>query len=335
MERIVWNVLKRFRCIAERCPDSCCKDWAVDVDSVSAQNYLALDGALGARLRQVLKQDDGQYYMELEQGRCPMWRKDGLCSIQAELGHDALCQVCREYPRLYMDFGDFQEWGLELSCPEAARLLLQDMSAETLHFDSGEEAEYDAECMAILKRSQAETLSFLRSSPLPINEILAVLLLYAHGVQGEIDGGLESALNAADCIAEAKKYAGTPDACALVDFFQNLEILTDRWAEQLNNVSANYRICMQQELQLRNLIAYFVRRYWLQAVWDYDLVCRVKFILAACILIMGMGHDVLSNAQLFSKEIENDPDNRNAILDAAYSSPSFTDANLLGLLLNF
>lgn len=335
MERIVWNALKNFRCIAGQCPDSCCKDWAVDVDADAAQHYWGLDGTLGARLQQVLKQDDGQYYMELEQGRCPMWRRDGLCQIQAELGHDALCQVCRDYPRLYMDFGDFQEWGLELSCPEAARLLLQDMDAETLCLDGNEEAEYDIECMAVLKRSQAEVLAFLRSSPLPGNEVLAVLLLYAHGVQGEIDGGSDSALNATECLAEAKKYAGTPDACALVDFFQNLEILTDRWAEKLKDLSANYQICMQQEPLLRNLIAYFVRRYWLQAVWDYDLVCRVKFILAACILVMGMGPDVLSNAQLLSKEIENDPDNRNAILDAAYMSPAFTDKNLLGLLLNF
>ena len=65
----------------------------------------------------------------------------------------------------------------------------------------------------------------------------------------------------------------------------------------------------------------------------YDLVCRVKFILAACILIMGKGHDVLSNEQLFSKEIENDPENLDAILDGGYSHPALTDSALLGLLL--
>ena len=49
MKRIVWNALKSFRCVAGQCTDSCCKDWAVDVDSNTAQHYLALDGALGAR----------------------------------------------------------------------------------------------------------------------------------------------------------------------------------------------------------------------------------------------------------------------------------------------
>ena len=30
-----------------------------------------------------------------------------------------------EFPRLTHDSGDFQDWGLELSCPEAARLILE------------------------------------------------------------------------------------------------------------------------------------------------------------------------------------------------------------------
>ena len=80
------------------------------------------------------------------------------------------------------------------------------------------------------------------------------------------------------------------------------------------------------------MAAYMVRRYWLQAVSDYDLVCRVKFIVAACLLVRHLGGKVAETAQLFSKEIENNVDNVDAILDAAYSSPAFTDLNLLGCL---
>jgi hypothetical protein len=46
-----------------------------------------------------------------------------------------------------------------------------------------------------------------------------------------------------------------------------------------------------------------------------------------------LGGDLIATAQLFSKEIENDPDNLDAILDAVYCEPPFTDGNLLGLLL--
>ena len=66
---------------------------------------------------------------------------------------------------------------------------------------------------------------------------------------------------------------------------------------------------------------------------DYDLYSRVKFACLACVLIKGLGGDFLSTAQLFSKEIENDADNLDALLDAAYTHPACTDDKLLGLLL--
>ena len=105
----------KFQCIAGACPDSCCKDWAVDVDPDAAAYYRTLPGELGDRLRQVLKENEDSAYMEIESGRCPMWREDGLCRIQAAFGHDALCKVCREFPRLSHDYGDFRELGLELT----------------------------------------------------------------------------------------------------------------------------------------------------------------------------------------------------------------------------
>ena len=114
----------RFHCIADRCPDSCCKEWDVQVDEASAQVYRSLSGPLGERLREVLHTEDGETVMTIIDGRCPMWRADGLCRIQAELGEDALCKTCREFPRLTHDYGDFVELQLELSCPEAAKFIL-------------------------------------------------------------------------------------------------------------------------------------------------------------------------------------------------------------------
>ena len=85
--------------------------------------------------------------------------------------------------------------------------------------------------------------------------------------------------------------------------------------------------------EYRNLIRYFAERYWLQAVADYDLVSRVKFVVIACLLIRHLGGNFQETAQLFSKEIENDADNVDAILDAAYTHPAFTDEKLLGMIL--
>ena len=66
---------------------------------------------------------------------------------------------------------------------------------------------------------------------------------------------------------------------------------------------------------------------------DYDLVSRVKLAITSCLVIRTLGGDLVRTAQQYSKEIENDVDNVDAILDGACTSPALTDAALLGLLL--
>jgi hypothetical protein len=126
-----------------------------------------------------------------------------------------------------------------------------------------------------------------------------------------------------------KEFAKVPDPREITDFFLSLEILTPEWRALLQAPSpapwADHH---------RSLAAYLVRRYWLHAVSDYDLYCRVKLILISCLLVRHLGGDIFRTAQLFSKEIENSIDNVEAILDAAYAHPAFTDDKLLGMLLH-
>ena len=318
---------KDFRCIAGACPDSCCKEWAVDVDPEAAAYYRSLPGDLGDRLRAVLEDTEDGTVMVIEEGRCPMWRQDGLCRIHAELGHEALCQTCRDFPRLQHDYGTFRELGLELSCPEAAWLILtgdDGLIAETI--PENEEPDYDQALMEILLKGRQQVLSFLNTTTYSDPEAFGVVLLHAHSLQGQIDGGDAPEFDPADCLADGHRYAGEGSMQALRDFFKGLEILTPEWAELLKTPA-------QDRVYNRKLLRYFIGRYWLQAVSDYDLVGRVKFCLAACLLVGSLPGDFQRNAQLFSKEIENDPDNVEAILDGCYRSPALTDSNLLGLLL--
>lgn len=332
MEIFAPGYYKDFRCIAAACPDSCCKEWEVDVDAGSADYYRSLSGDLGQRLREVLQQTPGGWVMTIENGRCPMWRQDGLCRIQAELGHDALCKTCRDFPRISHDYGDFTELGLELSCPEAARLIFtaSNYSMEQTHVEGANEGDYDVAVMNTLRRSRNEALSFLESSAYPLPKTLAVILLFAHHIQGEIDGGEAASLNADALLNQIRTFPKNKDFVALFEFFGNLEILTERWKERLSQIP----VSVSWPPELKAFARYLVQRYWLQAVSDYDLVCRAKLIVCACILVAALGGNAMHTAQLFSKEIENDPDNVNAILDGAYTSPALTDVNLFSLLLS-
>lgn len=313
----------QFRCIGSACEDSCCYGWTVDIDPDTAARYRALPGALGDRLRQVLTDTDDGTIMEIENSRCPMWRSDGLCRIQAELGHDALSRVCQTFPRLRHDYGDFVEQDLELSCPEAARLIFSASDRLWEETQPGGEAEYDPDAMSALLRSRQEVLAYLQDAPLP--RALTVLLLYGHAVQAELDGDDAASLDP-DVIPPQVPVPGNMNA--IFGFFRDLEILTPQWAARLQAGPRPF----SWDTRTLPFARYLVRRYWLQAVSDYDLICRVKFMVTACLLVNTLGGDFVKTAQQFSKEIENDPDNVEAILDGAYRSPALTDANLLALL---
>ena len=318
-----------FRCLAGHCPDSCCKEWEVQVDSHAAAFYRKLSGALGDDLRRVLRCEDGETYVTIADRRCPMWRQDGLCRIQAELGEDALCRTCREFPRLTHDYGDFVELGLELSCPEAARLILNEpVIPVTEKIPGNGAAEYDAEAMEVLKATRARALELLKDSSRTVGQSLALLLLYGCQAQGELDGGEAAPFDGNTALETARELAQPGDAVEIIPFFQSLEILTDTWEARLRSPAPGDWDCRTMALA-----RYFVNRYWLQAVSDYDLYSRVKFMVIACLLLRELGGDFERTAQLFSKEIENDAGNMDALLDAAYEHPAFTDARLLGMLL--
>ena len=331
MKRIKPTYFNAFRCIAARCPDSCCKEWDVLVDDDKAAFYRSLPGALGERLRQVLKEEDGHTFMTIENRRCPMWRDDGLCRIQAELGEAALCQTCRDFPRLTHDYGDFIECGLELSCPEAARIILDTPAPEFVaeKLPGGEAPEYDDADMEILLRSRETARQILSDSTRPVGQSLALLLLHGYRAQAELNGVELSADADMDSLLEhARTYARIGETGEILNFFKSLEVLTPDWAARLDAPAP-----APWDDRHRTLARYFVDRYWLQAISDFDLVSRAKFAVISCILVRLLGGDLLQTAQLYSKEIENSIENVEAILDASYELPCFSDVRLWGLLL--
>lgn len=294
------------------------------VDDDKADYYRSLPGELGQRLRQVLAEEDGETVMTIENRRCPMWRNDGLCRIHAELGEDALCTTCREFPRLTHDYGNFIERQLELSCPVAAKLILEgdsDLVSETC--PGGDTPDYDHQAMAILLRTRGTALKLINDPHIAVEKALASLLIYGYAVQNELDGG-EAAPDTVD-IPEISAHVGSE--AALLAFFKGLEILTEDWRARLDAP-----LNCQWEDSFRAVASYFIMRYWLQAVADYDLVARVKLTIISCLVIKLLGGEVCQTAQQYSKEIENDAENIDAILDGAYEDPALTDACLLDML---
>ena len=248
----------QFRCLAGTCPDSCCHEWTIVVDEDAAQMYRSLPGELGDRLRAAMEEEEGDIILRLTpKRRCPMWREDGLCRIQAALGEGALCQTCHQFPRLRHDYGDFVELGLELSCPEAARLILAGQDAPLIQTEPEDIApEYDTEAMQILKTSREAALALLDDPQWSPNEALAILLLYGYSVQNQLDGGEAAILSPAEDLLQAKNWAGSANDQDFLNFFAGLEILTDRWRTRLANPQGS-----SWSEAHRRLARYFISRY--------------------------------------------------------------------------
>ena len=115
------NFYDNFRCIANKCTDTCCIGWEIDIDENSAKRYAKIKGDFGDRLRNNI--ENGHFKL-LPGDRCPFLRQDGLCDMICRLGESSLCSICREHPRFIEVYGDIMERGLGLCCEEAARLLL-------------------------------------------------------------------------------------------------------------------------------------------------------------------------------------------------------------------
>ncbi len=321
-----------FTCIASACPDSCCKDWDVAVDPEAAKQYRSLPGPLGDALREAMYEADGDTYFRIDpDGRCPFWQADGLCRIQAQQGHEMLCHTCREFPRITHDYGDFVEKGLCLSCPEAAGKILNAPPAPWIRRElpGGEPPEYDRQDMEILLSTREVMLTILSDTRYSVPQALALGLLYGYQAQAELDGEPPAQWEPEAELALAKTLAQASDPAELRAFYQGLELLTVQWPERLRHPAGG----SDWPEALRSLARYGVERYWLQAVSDLDLVGRVKMVLLSCILVRDLGGDLVQTAQLYAKEIENDQENVEAILDATYTHPALTDARILGWLL--
>ena len=109
-----------FHCIADRCSDTCCGGWEIDVDDFSQECYRHGGGKLGKKLQENIV--DGHFQL-LPGDRCPFINSKNLCEIFTQLGEDSLCDICREHPRFVEVYGDVMERGLGLCCEEAVRLL--------------------------------------------------------------------------------------------------------------------------------------------------------------------------------------------------------------------
>ena len=114
---------KKFSCIADKCPDTCCGKWQIVIDDDSLEKYEDYNGEYRDELRRKVNWKEG-VFRHGRSGKCAFLRDDMLCDMYIHMGKNSLCTTCREYPRHTEEFENVREISLSLSCPEVARILM-------------------------------------------------------------------------------------------------------------------------------------------------------------------------------------------------------------------
>lgn len=334
--------IERFRCIGGRCPDTCCAGWEVDVDEESCRYYESVPGAFGERLRKELRreeisgaemkrEDPGKeeggteegagFFPLTEEGRCPFLDRAGLCEIYTELGEESLCRVCTEYPRYYIDIGEYEQMDMSLSCIELCRIFLETegplryLRAETE--PSGDEIPEEEEAKLI-------ELLALRNQ--------AILLLQERG------GTLSERLAEVAALFEGGEQLFTlrfeESGEELLERLSSLELLNACWTEQLRELrsflsseeggllTGRLPENAAWEPLFTKLSVYFVFRYFIDACTGDTLERAFRLLLRSLRTIELMllarqrsrgtefgKEDIIELIHLYSREVEHSEEN--------------------------
>ncbi len=115
-----------FICKADKCTDTCCAGWEIEIDKVSMEKYAEVKTDFGNRIKNSIEFIDSvPCFCRDKNERCVFLDKNGLCDIYSYLGEGYLCDICREHPRFYDEYDSVLEAGLGLCCEKVCEMLLE------------------------------------------------------------------------------------------------------------------------------------------------------------------------------------------------------------------
>lgn len=334
-----------FHCLAGSCPDTCCGPWEIVVDEEAKQRYLSLDSELGEKIRTHIVTQGTESFMALKNGRCSMLTEDGLCPIIAELGNDFLCTSCRDHPRFTEIYGGLQETMLSVSCPEAARLLIERM--DPLRFTTRidtilpEPDDLDADQFDMLLTARQTAFSLVQDRSRPLSDRLCLLLCFARRLQKNMEdlhicealcARFEERRYQEKTLLRLRRKRGGGSMTRVRQLLLSMEHLSTYFPGALEDLECTD--LSPYEVPLEQLTVYFLFRWWLKAACDDRLWHQAAAAVISVLTIAGLRKpmgSLMQAARYYSKEVEHCEENV-AMLRNAMELPFFCYSELLKLL---
>ena len=375
-----------FKCIASECEDTCCAGWGIVIDDKTYNNYMNVKGEFGERLRSEIVTEGSENIFVLKDDDCPFLTENKMCDIYNNLGEDSLCYTCRQYPRVMEEFGSLREICLSLSCPEACRIILRnDKKVEFKLTENDEEitSYNDINAMLYINLMQCRNMVFkiLQSRDIDLNKRAAIILKFITEVQDKIDlndiKGIKVVIDKysdkeliKEIYNDLEKYRDNEsikynDTNEIFNVFKDLKHINPNDPLGLENALRYFWQSEEDEViyiekhnefdsyfndkiyKFENILVYFIFRYFMKAVFDYDISAKVKTAIVSYIMIKELlivrwieeggkiaEEDVVDIVHTYSKDIEHLEENIERLAEIFETNRVFSVDKLLIALMN-
>ena len=376
---------KDFKCIASKCEETCCAGWGIVIDDVTYDRYKNVQGKFGERLRSEIVHEAGENIFVLKGNNCPFLNKEKTCDIYINIGEENLCYTCQQYPRYTEEFGSLREIGISLSCPEAARIMLNNDKKVTFELSENEEVvssynDINAQLFIELLQSRNIVMDMLQDRDIDLRKRVALALLFVDEIQEKID---ESEIKEIKYVRE--KYS---DKFFLEELLEKLEEYKDNEGIKYDNIQEYFNVFRDlkhitpndplglndalryfwqadedEELYIlkhkqfveyyedkiykfENILVYFVFRYFMKAVFDYDALAKIKTAIISYMMIRELAvvryienneftdEDMVDIAHTYSKDIEHLEENIEALAELFETNEVFDIEEMVMALMN-
>ena len=354
---------EQFHCLAGDCGDSCCIGWEIDIDEESAAYYQGIRSPFGDRLRERMQQEPEDELMHFglqPDGRCAFLDQGHLCEIYRELGEEALCEVCTEYPRFTTTYGDVCEKSLTLSCEAVGQLVFsrQDRIAFTDRvFETGESGEPLEEAAAFVLQVRDAAIRLLQDRSRKIESRICTFLEFnseAQELLGSWEENPAQARRDADAFLKKERWPkgrSLKECGAQQDFFaarmhtlSGMELLGREWEETRTDLEKSWRLqelrdflassdCRETEYE--QLMVYEVFRYFSRAVYDWDLLGKARFAVFSYLVIRDLDavryhrkgsfsmEDRIATSRIYAREVEHSEENLEYLAEEFVYDPAY------------
>lgn len=377
MEYTYPDYYKKFKCIGGECEDNCCAaGWQITIDDESLEKYETMEGEIGVRLRNSIDWENGMF--EQFEHKCALLNENGLCDVYCDAGEDKMCILCQRYPRHYEEFENVREISLSVSCPEAAKIVLGNRGKVGFYTETDEEEEeyedFDYLMYTKLLDIREILLDVLHERKGSVAHRISKLLDIVHGIQGLIDKdeifGIDEQEQRA--LTEQINYRRYTDKMELrqeymAEMMQNLhrlEVLRPTWTDFIREVQSILYVYLDAEeygklceefdsfygermQEYEQLMSYFIYTYFCGAVYDYEVESKLRFGIAAVLIIHEMdmamwykNKDLTFEEQVglvhnYSMEIEHSDLNLDDMERMVMNNKAFGYRRLLTVLMNW